>query len=403
MEYRKKGEISSLTGLRGVAALLVVVPHFVIWTAVVPVQTLPAWLLLWTATAGMGMAIFFTLSGYVIALSYSDWNWRERPAFNLVRLFFYRFARLYPAYFVFVVVIVLRSPPLRDLSDPQAQAYLLPHLLLAQAWFPVKYGGALAVADYFHVSWSLSTECALYLMFGLGAILAALLPGWRYKPLVLGAAFFTILWLLLREGTLLRSYFAPAEWSDPDWYRWFYYISPYAIALQFGIGVAAYKLSRLPLGEGASRILSNLGAAGLVATYFLITGGMLRDEFDQAMPTSLATGLLMVGALSNSVANRLLSGRGIVYIGTISYSLYLFHFLTPSMGFHGQVADFDTFAKAYQIANYLVALALAIMLATGVYRLVEVPGRRAIRAAADRLLGIRRIAPIAREGSVAAE
>jgi peptidoglycan/LPS O-acetylase OafA/YrhL len=330
------------------------------------------------------MAIFFTLSGYVIALSYSDWNWRERPAFNLVRLFFYRFARLYPAYFVFFVLIVLRSPPLRDLSDPQAQAYLLPHLVLAQAWFPVKYGGALAVADYFHVSWSLSTECALYLMFGLGAILAALLPGWRYKPLVLGVAFFTTLWLLLREGTLLRSYFAPAEWSDPDWYRWFYYISPYAIALQFGIGVAAYKLSRLPLGEGASRILSNLGAAGLVATYFLITGGMLRDEFDQAMPTSLATGFLMVGALSNSVANRLLSGRGIVYIGTISYSLYLFHFLTPSMGFHGQVADFDTFAKAYQIANYLVALALAIMLATGVYRLVEVPGRRAIRAAADR-------------------
>jgi hypothetical protein len=45
------------------------------------------------------MAIFFTLSGYVIALSYSDWDWRECPAFNLIRLFFYRFARLYPAFF----------------------------------------------------------------------------------------------------------------------------------------------------------------------------------------------------------------------------------------------------------------------------------------------------------------
>src|SRR4029077_6696118 len=101
VEYRKKGEISSLTGLRGVAALLVIVHHYVIWTAVVPVAALPPWLIRWTATPGMGMAIFFTLSGYVIALSYSDWNWRERPAFNLVRLFFYRFARLYPAYFVF--------------------------------------------------------------------------------------------------------------------------------------------------------------------------------------------------------------------------------------------------------------------------------------------------------------
>lgn len=58
VEYRKRGEISSLTGLRGVAALLVVLHHYVYWTAVVPVKTLPPWLILWTATAGMGMAIF---------------------------------------------------------------------------------------------------------------------------------------------------------------------------------------------------------------------------------------------------------------------------------------------------------------------------------------------------------
>jgi peptidoglycan/LPS O-acetylase OafA/YrhL len=58
VEYRKKGEISSLTGLRGVAALLVIVHHYVIWTAVVPVAALPPWLILWTATPGMGMAIF---------------------------------------------------------------------------------------------------------------------------------------------------------------------------------------------------------------------------------------------------------------------------------------------------------------------------------------------------------
>jgi hypothetical protein len=37
---------------------------------------------------------------------------------------------------------------------------------------------------------------------------------------------------------------------------------------------------------------------------------------------------------------------------------------------------------------------LAIALVTGLYRLVEVPGRRAIRAAGDRLLGIQRPPPI---------
>ena len=47
----------------------------------------------WTGTSRIGMAIFWTVSGYVIALSYSHWNWREAPLFNLTRLFFYRFAR----------------------------------------------------------------------------------------------------------------------------------------------------------------------------------------------------------------------------------------------------------------------------------------------------------------------
>jgi peptidoglycan/LPS O-acetylase OafA/YrhL len=100
--------------------------------------------------------------------------------------------------------------------------------------------------------------------------------------------------------------------------------------------------------------------------------------------------MLMIGAQSNSMPNRLLSRRGIVFIGTISYSLYLFHVLAPGMVFKDQVASFDGGAAAYYVANLLISLALAVFVATGIYRLVEVPGRRAIRSAADRLLGIQR-------------
>src|SRR6266550_4066468 len=167
-QYHKKGEIDSLTGLRGVAALLVIINHYWPWTAITPVSALPASIAAWTHTAGIGMAVFFTLSGYVIALSYSAWDWRQRPVFNFTRLFFYRFARLYPAFLVFVVLAILRWPALHDLSDPKAQAYILPHLLLWQTWWPVKFGGAMAPDSYFHVSWSLSVECGLYLAFGLG-------------------------------------------------------------------------------------------------------------------------------------------------------------------------------------------------------------------------------------------
>ena len=118
---RKPGEISSLTGLRSVAALLVIITRYWFWARVTPVAALPSSVEPWTATSDIGMAIFFTLSGFVIALSYSHWNWRDRPIFNLVRLFFYRFARLYPAFFLFAILIVLRTPSLHDVSDPQVQ------------------------------------------------------------------------------------------------------------------------------------------------------------------------------------------------------------------------------------------------------------------------------------------
>jgi peptidoglycan/LPS O-acetylase OafA/YrhL len=399
---KEKAEIHSLTGLRGLAALLVIFSHYWVWTRVTPMAELPVWMGPWTSTSDLGMAIFFTLSGYVIALSYSDWDWRERPAFNLVRLFFYRFARLYPAFFLFAVLAVLRSPTLRDLSDPETQSYLVPHLLFWQAWLPVKYDGELAPFDQFHVAWSLSVECALYLAFGVGAIFCAALPGWRYKPLFLAIVFFVSTTVLVRTAWSERDHIAPAGWSDWDWGRWLFHFSPYAVSLQFAIGVVAFRLSlRVPMR--LSGIASNLGAAGLVVIYLLIVMRELHDLFDVAILTSLSTALLMIGALSDSIANRLLANRGIVYVGTISYSLYLFHFVTPNIVFYGELPTYDLSAAAYHAAHFLIAFVLAIMLATGVYRLVEVPGRRAIRGAADRLLGVRRAPRVAREQAEPAE
>jgi peptidoglycan/LPS O-acetylase OafA/YrhL len=97
---RKPREIPSLTGLRGVAALMIVIAHFAQWCAITPLDAMPPQILQWTNFSDIGMPIFFPLSGFVIALSYSHWDWRDRPLHNLVRLFFYRFARLYPAFFL---------------------------------------------------------------------------------------------------------------------------------------------------------------------------------------------------------------------------------------------------------------------------------------------------------------
>jgi peptidoglycan/LPS O-acetylase OafA/YrhL len=384
---RTPRDIPSLTGLRGVAALMIVIAHFAQWCAITPLDAMPPQILQWTNFSNIGMPIFFTLSGFVIALSYSDWDWRERPAFNIIRLFFYRFARLYPAFFLFAVLIVLRNPPLRDLSDPATQDYLWPHFLLWQTWWPMRFGGVVAMEDAFSVSWSLSTECGLYLIFGLGAVLIALLPDGRHKSIILGVGFFAATWAAVDLGWAFRGYLMPTNWNEWDWGRWLFHLSPLAVALQFGIGVMAYHISRLPAAARAMRAASDAGGICMVVICLLV---VLRAPISPMLFVSIATAMLMIGAQSNSMPNRLLSRRGIVFIGTISYSLYLFHVLAPGMVFKDQVASFDGGAAAYYVASLLISLALAVFVATGIYRLVEVPGRRAIRSAADRLLGIQR-------------
>jgi peptidoglycan/LPS O-acetylase OafA/YrhL len=389
-----KGEIRSLTGLRGVAALLVVIGHYSVWTAVTPMAEVPAWIQAWAnAAPGIGMSIFFTLSGYVIALSYSHWDWRSRPGFNLVRLFFYRFARLYPAFFVFALLIVMRTPALHALSDPKVQADVATHLLLWQSWLPVKYGGVLVSGDWFHVSWSLSTECALYLLFGLGAVLAAALPPWRHKSAILAVAFFSMTSALLIAAWEPRQDLLPAGWTENEWLQWLLAFSPWGVSIQFAIGVMAYRISPA-LPERAARIASALGCAGFVAVYTLCALAVIYHQVTHALLMALSTALVMAGARSSSVVNRLLSRPALHYVGSISYSLYLFHFVAPSLGFSGRFDVFDRAAAAAYALNFLFTLALAIVLATGLYRLVEVPGRRIIRAAGDRLLGIRRATPI---------
>lgn len=390
MRSFSRREIPSLTGLRGVAALLVVISHYWIWAKVSDGEKLPDTIGRWFGTSTIGMAIFFTLSGYVIALNYSHWDWRRRPFFNLARLFAYRFARLYPAFLAFVIVAVLWAAPLHDLTAKNTVEYLWPHLLLVQTWLPMKFDGVLPSDGRFHVSWSLSVECALYVLFAAGAILVVGLPRWRMKSATLGIGFFVITWLMLDLMWRFKQAWMPSNWSDADAFRWLFLFSPCAAALQFGIGVAACRLSVLPQISRFGDFASNAGLLAIITIHAATARGIIAPSgFDQGVWAALATGLLMVGASADSVANRILSGRAIIYIGTISYSLYLFHFVAPPLALHGRFfSEYSAAAMAAHAVNIAMSLGLAIIFATGAYQLIEVPGRRFIRNMADRVLGM---------------
>src|SRR5580704_12670889 len=96
-------DIPALTGLRGVAALFVVINHYAPGAAPFALATAPAWLRTLLATSDYGMTLFFTLSGFVIAYNYLDLPWQTATLRSLATFGWARFSRLYPLLFLFML------------------------------------------------------------------------------------------------------------------------------------------------------------------------------------------------------------------------------------------------------------------------------------------------------------
>jgi len=80
-----------------------------------------------------------------------------------------------------------------------------------------------------------------------------------------------------------------------------------------------------------------------------------------------------------------------VFLGTISYSLYLFHFITPGVVVADTFSAFEGAGSYYYLLNFGMSFLLAVALATGIYRMVELPARQKIRMLADRALGLQKL------------
>ncbi len=154
MAPRPPADIASLTGLRGIAALWVVLYHLtdrLRW----PVFD-AGWL---------GVDMFFTLSGFVLTHVYADRNmfttWRSYVGFLMVRL-----ARIYPLHIFALLVVAAVALLVPGYWPPGFAKYplfglhgLVEALLLVQNW------PFIGLNNWHTPSWTLSNEWMAYLMF----------------------------------------------------------------------------------------------------------------------------------------------------------------------------------------------------------------------------------------------
>jgi len=337
MAYR-----SDIDGLRAVAVLLVITFHI----------DLPG-----VAGGFVGVDVFFVISGFLItSIIKAD---IQNGSFSFLRFYDRRIRRIFPALIAVYLFCVLVSLVLLVPSDMRHFGLSL----MASAAFVSNFLFAFE-ASYFDVSsidkpllhtWSLSVEEQFYILWPLILVAASRFCSAR-----------GLFWLMVAgiSGSL-----AFAEWQLGSDRPAAFYLMP-ARAWELGLGaLLAFKQYDLKRAPRVHDLLSLVGLALILWSALTLTN-FSRFPGLNAAPACLGTALLIVsGGGKQGIANRLLSLRPVVFVGLISYSLYLWHW--PLIVFlhyylNRELHHFE--AAAAVVASFFVAVLS--------YRFIEAPFRR---------------------------
>jgi peptidoglycan/LPS O-acetylase OafA/YrhL len=344
-----------LTGLRAVLALWVILHHLT-----GPGMLLDAWsrglprpAVDFLHNGYLAVAVFFVLSGFVLARGYERAAW---GAAGLIRYAIARFARIYPVYLLSILTVspfiaAERIPSSGERLFHDKVSLLANYGLLLQGWT-----GKLPVA-WNTPAWSLSCEVFFYLCFPL---LAAWLPGmtWRAVAVVVTACMF---------AGYLPQLGVPAVWK------------PVIHLADFVMGIAAARayamLAERRLLHGRGYWL--YGPALLCTSVLVAWPGMLPGRMELNTPLRLLSGALLAGfALGGGLPVRLLSTSFATLLGQASYSMYILH--VPLLWWFTRLTPRLPVGLKRTTAGFAF-IGLAVLLSILVFRFVEEPANRCIR------------------------
>lgn len=314
------GHVAALTGLRGLAAIIVVVVHGSSLTAHP-----------WLGIHGYGPIALFTLSGFLLFQPWSRWILAasRRPS---VRTFARRRVwRIFPAYLVVLATVALVYPA----SRPETGRQWLHAVTLTSIYDPE---GRLPALEH---TWSLGTELTWYVALPLlGAILAFLVS----RGVVGGAR--SVLWLLAGAlvVTAVWRWYVGTQVEDaghrvmyPAWLM--SYLACFIGGAAIGHLVIAHRHGHASarwlrwFGARSYLVLAVASVAALIAnspwggpwTFSATTLGQLTVR--AAMCTMAALALLagIAAAPPSSLVPRLFATPWLEAVGRWSYGIYLWH------------------------------------------------------------------------------
>ncbi len=317
----KPERIVELDVLRGLAALMVVFYHYTVVYTTGADAAIPYGVL--------AVNLFFIISGFVIFMTLL----KTRTGLDFIVS---RFSRIFPVFWVAVLltqtVVWLNPLPIYTVSWRDAVINLT---MLA---------GPLGFRWVDNVYWTLVIELMFYVIMLLLFLVGMLR---HIEKIVLP-------WLILEISADVAS-------------RWMHHPIPQAIAVLFLLKYAHLFLAGI--------LFYLIRFEGVTLSRQLLLGGCLATQFIIKGLWGGLYGVLFFTLFYLLALNRLswIAARPLVFLGGISYSLYLVH---QNIGF----VIMRTLSGEHRIFQITVALVVALMLATLLTYLIEQPALRVIRS-----------------------
>lgn len=352
-EKKEINQFEFIDALRGIAILLVIATHI----APIAHPNLPI-LRMVAQNGAYGVQLFYIVSALTLFLSTDQRSHNER---NPTRNFFIRRVfRIVPLFYLSVLAytVVFGTGPSYWAPDGLKWWHYLLTLLFLNGWHPE------AINAIVPLGWSIAIEMTFYpfipflyqkikslagaiLLIVASLVLQALLVIF-YKPILLNYA----------TGYIVQAYF----------YLWFFAQLPI-----FGFGILVYLI----LKERPERNLQ-LGNSLLVLFAFLYITFLQTGSYGESIPHHFFYGITFVVLTLGLYFNpaKLLVNSFTKWIGKISYSLYLVHFIF--LPYMRNWINLDGLGKTVQFSLYFVIiLVISSVISFITYQAIELPSMNA--------------------------
>lgn len=338
--------IRSVQYLRGLAALLVVFFHFRYYLN--DVYAKPDLGDALFQNGAFGVDLFFIISGFIIC--YATRKPEQRP---LISYGMKRFFRIYPLMVISLLVF-----------------YVLfgeEHHAVGRSFLPVHadYSEKGPFFGYNMLSpvWTLTYEIFFYMLFALGLTVSQ-----RYRKLVTLALIlflFTGLQLVINNRVETSAYtdysYLDIAILDP-----IIALSSSPMILEFCFGILLYiGLTSLPDISNRARLWLNpvlLIMAGAAIVMFFLPAFYGHGPFKWGIPATL----FLFSAIAYEKYNGLPNSRVLLYLGNISFSLYLVHVIILKT-----IRKYELDLGLTGVWAFLFAVMLSILVAIVLYQMVE--------------------------------